>query len=134
LAYAEVGVRNANDRQMKEALRLLSTVPAGAAVLSRLADLYSRAGDRQRAYQLYSQALPLDSKSPLVLVNLGALEAERGNSVRAIELWRAALDGNPALVEAAANLSNILRASDQPVPGLAAQIERAKKIERGLLP
>jgi Flp pilus assembly protein TadD len=112
---------------MRESVRLLSTAPADRDVLSRLADLYSRAGDRRRAYQLYTQALQLDPKSPQVLVNLGALEAERGNTSRAIELWRAALEGNPGLAEAAMNLSRILDATD-------AQIDRARKIERGLLP
>jgi Flp pilus assembly protein TadD len=112
---------------MRESVRLLSTATADRDVLPRLADLYSRAGDRRRAYQLYTQALQLDPKSPQVLVNLGALEAERGNTSRAVELWRAALHANPGLAEAAMNLSRILDATD-------AQIDRARKIERGLLP
>ena len=83
---------------------------------------------RDRALLLYNKALQASPNSVTVLVNLGALEAERGNTARAAELWQKALRSDPGLAEAATNLELLLAPGDGPAQ---VAIRRAKRIQSG---
>jgi hypothetical protein len=114
LAYAEVGVRTANQRQQAEAVRLLTAAlrdsKGDSEVQVRLADLEERAGNSSGALALYRAALLQDANSVVAMVNLGRLYGSRGMLDEAIQLWREALKRNPCLAEAGANLQVALRA------------------------
>jgi tetratricopeptide (TPR) repeat protein len=114
LAYAEVGVRTANQRQQAEAVRLLTAAlrdsKGDSEVQVRLADLEERAGNSSGALALYRAALRQDANSVVAMVNLGRLYGSRGLLDEAIQLWREALKRNPCLAEAGANLQIALRA------------------------
>jgi len=133
LAYADVNLRTQDKNQQNQAVLLLGRGPRDGEVLARLADLYSRQGNRTRAYQFYNDAFRADPNSVVVLVNLGGLEAERGNAARAIELWQSALERNPGLVEAATNIETLLNALGR-AKEAEAHLNRARQIERGLAP
>ena len=109
---------------MREAVRLLSTVPADMEVTTRLIDLYLRAGDPNAAYKVCMHAESISATSVSMLVNCGTLEAEQGNMTRATELWRKALKRNAGLTEAAVNLERILHSSDK-------DIRTARQLESG---
>lgn len=121
LAYAEVGARTGNSRQLEAALKLLSMDADDPTVLVRLAHLSQQKGDKVRAAELYRKGLRLQPYDITALVNLGALEAEQGNYQAALSLWRRALSANPAQPEAARNMATLLRALDRHKE--AAQVE-----------
>ncbi len=112
LAYAEIGVRTGNRREQAEAMRLLRAAPSeGDPDLQvRLGDLEERAGNPERALELYRAALRQDPGALVALVNLGRLYGSNGYLDQAIALWRAALKRNPCLAEAGANLQIALEA------------------------
>ena len=112
LAYAEAGVRTGDRRQQAEAIRLLTTASQDPEVQVRLADLEERAGNPERAVELYRAALRQDRNAVVALVNLGRLYGSSGHLDEAITLWRAALKQNPCLAEAGANLQIALRAKN----------------------
>jgi predicted CXXCH cytochrome family protein len=109
LAYAEIGVRTGNTNQQAEAIRLLSG-KGDAEAQVRLADLEERAGNPKQAMALYQAALKEDPNAVVAMVNLGRLYGSSGLLDEAIRLWRTALERNPCLPEAGANLQIALRA------------------------
>jgi Tetratricopeptide repeat. len=58
------------------------------AVLSRLGYCYRMAGDLSRAEYYYLRLLKLDDKSVSTLMSLGAINAQRGVSLQAIDYYR----------------------------------------------
>jgi len=98
IAYAEIG-----DRRAKEYLERAK--PADAQVLLHLASM--ERGPR-RAAELYKGVLREDPANLTALVNLGSLYAQTGRVEEAAQLWRRALDANPALEGATLNLSQVL--------------------------
>jgi Flp pilus assembly protein TadD len=113
---------------LKKAMSLLAPLTnLDPEAKSRLADVCSRAGDTARALALYREAYAAGLQTPLVLVNLGTLEAQAGNLARARELWTAALKHNPGLSEAADNLGKI-GGHTQP------EAKTARKLALGQLP
>jgi tetratricopeptide (TPR) repeat protein len=111
LAYAEIYLTTGDKRQRSEAIRLLASVPLDAEVEVRLADLYERTGNPERAVPLYQSALQKSPDALVALVNLGRLYGSGGQLKAAIELWRAALRRNPCVVEAGLNLQIALVAT-----------------------
>lgn len=97
LAYAETGDSRA--RQY-----LLKAVPADAPVLVRLALLEQDPG---RAALLYARALRAEPFNSVALVNLGVLRAREGRLGEAAQLWRRALETNPAIEPSALDLAKI---------------------------
>ena len=126
LAYAEAGVRMANQRQEAEAIRLLTAAlrasKGDAELLVRLADLKERAGDANEARALYESALRQNPDAVVAMVNLGRLYGSRGLLEEAVNLWREALKRNPCLAEAGANLQTALRSKGE--------IEAAEAVRR----
>jgi Tfp pilus assembly protein PilF len=110
LAYAEVHLSSRDRRQRDEAVRLLEAAPPDAAVQVRLADLYQRGGQLDRAERLYRAVLERDRGNTVALVNLGGILASRGLLAEAVPMWRQALNANPCLEEAALNLTTALTA------------------------
>jgi hypothetical protein len=110
LAYAEIYLTTGDERQRNEAIRLLASAPPDAEVEMRLADLYERTGNSERALQLYQSALRKTPDKLVALVNLGRLYGSGGQLKAAIELWRAVLRRKPCLAEAGINLQIALRA------------------------
>jgi tetratricopeptide (TPR) repeat protein len=124
LAYAEIGVRTGNANQQAEAIRLL-TGKGDPEAQVRLADLEERAGNSKQAMALYQSALRDDPNSVVAMVNLGRLYGSSGLLDEAIRLWRAALERNPCLAEAGANLQIALRAKhDSEGAGIAGRSQR----------
>jgi predicted CXXCH cytochrome family protein len=113
LAYAEVATRTGDRRQMQEALRLLPNAEQDAQVQLRLADLYRRTGDPQRAATLYRSILQKDAGSEAALVNLGNIYAAANDLDDAVLLWREAIRREPCQPEAARNLETAYRARKQ---------------------
>jgi tetratricopeptide (TPR) repeat protein len=113
LAYAEVAARTGDTRQVQEALRLLTDVHGDAQVELRLADLYQRTGNPQRALLLYRSVLQKDPGSEAALVNLGNLYAAVNDLDDAVLLWREAIRREPCQPEAARNLQTAYRARGQ---------------------
>ena len=116
LAYASLALRDNNRTQGLRAIALLEKAdPAGFKVLTQLAQLLERAGQQQRACDLYERAVQLDPAPVAAAVNLGSCYASRGQVERAIPLWQAALLRNPALEAARLNLAVALyRTGDTP--------------------
>ena len=104
LAYAEVSMRTGDSRQVDEAIRILSRVPADSEVELRLALLYQKQGATARVQPLFESALRKNPNSLPALVNLGNYYAASGRLEEALALWRKALDRNPCLSEAAQNI------------------------------
>jgi len=125
LAYAEAGVRTGDRRQQAEAIRLLTAASQDPEVQVRLADLEERAGNPERAVELYRAALRQDRNTVVALVNLGRLYGSNGHLDEAITLWRAALKQNPCLAEAGANLQIALRAKND-----AAGVEAVRRSQQ----
>jgi hypothetical protein len=123
LAYAEIYLTTGDERQRSEAIRLLASAPLDAEVEMRLADLYERAGNPERALPLYQSAMRKTPDALATLVNLGRLYGSGGQLKAAIELWRAALRRNPCLAEAGINLQIALRATGD--------IEGAQTVKQG---
>jgi tetratricopeptide (TPR) repeat protein len=123
LAYAEIYLTTGDKRQRSEAIRLLTSVQLDAEVEVRLADLYERTGNPERALPLYQSALRKSPDALVALVNLGRLYGSGGQLKAAIELWRAALRRNPCVVEAGLNLQIALRATGD--------IEGARAVKEG---
>jgi tetratricopeptide (TPR) repeat protein len=111
LAYAEIYLTTGDERQRGEAIRLLAAAPSDAEVELRLANLYDRTGNSERALPLYQSALRKNPNALPALVNLGRLYGAGGQLKAAIELWRTALQDNPCLPEAGINLQIALRAT-----------------------
>jgi tetratricopeptide (TPR) repeat protein len=126
LAYADVGVRTADQRRQAEAIRLLTTAlqasKGDAELEERLADLRERAGDSNQALALYQSALHRNPNAVVAMVNLGRLYGARSQLDDAVKLWRNALKRNPCLAEAGANLQIALRAKGE--------IEAAEAVRR----
>lgn len=102
LAYAEVG-----DGRAREFL--LRARPVDWQVQLRLAALES---DSARAAGLYEAVLRERPGETAALVNLGALYGSVGRVEEAAGLWRRALAANPAIEEAALNLSRVVPAAE----------------------
>ena len=113
LAYAETTARTGDMRQLQEALRLLPDAGQDAQVELRLADLYQRTDNPQRAAVLYRSVLQKDPGSEVALVNLGNLYAAANDFDNAILLWREAIRREPCQPEAARNLQTAYRARKQ---------------------
>ncbi len=117
LAYAEVALETGDPFHEKEAFRLLrEALPSHSAdsdLLTRLAWLYQKRGESERAAALYEAALKVDRNRTVAKVNLGTIYARAGHLQDAIELWHAALRDNPGLTEAAMNLAAAWRALRQ---------------------
>jgi tetratricopeptide (TPR) repeat protein len=111
LAYAEIYLTTGDERQRREAIRLLTAAPSDAEVEQRLAYLYERTGNAERALPLYQSALRKNRNAVPALVNLGRLYGAGGQLKAAIELWRVALRHNPCLAEAGINLQIALRST-----------------------
>jgi len=79
----------------------------------RLADLYQRTDNPQRAAVLYRSVLQKDPGSEVALVNLGNLYAAANDFDNAILLWREAIRREPCQPEAARNLQTAYRARKQ---------------------
>jgi tetratricopeptide (TPR) repeat protein len=97
IAYAESGDKRAREY-------LLRATPSDWQVRLRLAALEPDAG---KAAALYESVLREKPGETAALVNLGALYARAGRTKAAAALWERALAANPALEEAALNLSLI---------------------------
>jgi tetratricopeptide (TPR) repeat protein len=113
LAYAEIAARTGDARQIREALRLLSAAEQDPQMQLRLADLYQRSNDPQRAATLYRSILQKAPASVVALVNLANAYAAAGNLSDAIPLWREALRLQPCQTEAAQNLRTAYQATKQ---------------------
>ncbi len=98
IAYAEMG-----DPRARDLLR--QARPADWQLRLRLAVLET---DPARAAALYESVLKERPGETAALVNLGAFYGAAGQSARAIELWRRALDSNPGNEEATLNLVKLL--------------------------
>ncbi len=98
LAYAEVGDKRAREY-------LLRAKPTDWPVRLRLAALEPAP---VKAAALYESVLRERPGETVALVNLGALYGSAGRLEDAAKLWRRALETNPAIDEAALNLSQIL--------------------------
>jgi Flp pilus assembly protein TadD len=116
LAYASLALRDNNRTQGMRAIALLQNAdPSDFKALTQLAQLLERAGQQQRACDLYARAVALDPAPIAAAVNLGSCLASQGQIEKAIPLWRAALSRNPALESARLNLGVALyRAGDAP--------------------
>ena len=101
LAYAEMG-----DDRAREYLQRAS--PVDWQVRLRLAALENGA----RAAALYEAVLRETPGETAALVNLGALYGGVGRLDDAARLWRRALEANPAIEEAALNLSRVVPAAE----------------------
>jgi tetratricopeptide (TPR) repeat protein len=113
LAYAEIAARTGDARQMKEALRLLPDAGQDAQVELRLADLYQRTGDPQRAAALYRSVLLKEPGTEAALVNLGNLYAAANDLDDAVLLWHEAMRREPCQAEAARNLQTAYQTRKQ---------------------
>ena len=98
LAYAEIGDGRAREY-------LLRAKPGDWRVRFRLATLEL---NPERAAALYESLLIGNPGEPVALVNLGSLYATTGRTKAAAALWVRALEANPAIEEAALNLSKVL--------------------------
>jgi len=113
LAYAETAARTGDARQVQEALRLLPDAGQDEQVELRLADLYQRTGNPERAAVLYRSALRKDPGAQAALVNLGNLYAAAGHLDDAVLLWREAVRREPCQAEAARNLRTAYQTRQQ---------------------
>jgi hypothetical protein len=102
LAYAELGDPRAREY-------LLRARPADWQVRLRLAVLEP---DPARAAALYQAVLKERPGETAALVNLGILYAGVGRTAEAARLWERALAANPAIEEAALNLSRVRPAAE----------------------
>ena len=102
MAYAELGDARAREY-------LLRATPADWRVRFRLAALEPNPA---RAAALYESLLNDNPGEPVALVNLGSLYARAGRTKEAAALWVRALEANPAIEEAALNLSRVLTAKE----------------------
>lgn len=98
LAYAEMG-----DRRARAYLERAN--PVDWQVRLRLAAMEP---DLVRAATLYEAVLKERPGEVSALVNLGSIYGQAGRTADAIRLWRRALEANPAVEEAALNLSKVL--------------------------
>jgi tetratricopeptide (TPR) repeat protein len=109
LAHAEVALSAGSESSSTEAIeRLEQAIRKGAGdseVFYRLAHLYDRAGERDKAIALYERALRLNPALVVVAVNLANHYGTRGRIAEAIHLWQDALSRNPALEEARINIA-----------------------------
>ena len=102
LAYAELGDKRAREY-------LLRAKPSDWRVKLRLATLEP---SPVKAAALYESVLREQPSDTVALVNLGALHGSAGRLEDAAKLWRRALETNPAIEEAALNLSQIVSAKE----------------------
>ena len=102
LAYAEMG-----DRRARAYLERATSVDWQ--VRLRLAAMEP---GLVRAAALYEAVLKERPGEVSALVNLGSIYGQAGRTADAIRLWRRALEANPALEEAALNLSEVLPAAE----------------------
>lgn len=112
LAYAIVGQRDGMAAFRAKAFEILKRANSAAAAdpeaLAYLAELYAEKGERERAVELYEEALRLDPGQLTAPVNLGAIRMEQGRYADAIRLWNNALSKNPALLLVRTNLAAAL--------------------------
>ena len=74
-------------------------------VLTRLAYL-EQAGNRlDRAEALYEHSIDIDPSQPVAATNLGVILAERGLTVRALDVWRPAFARHPEASELGLDLA-----------------------------
>ncbi len=102
LAYAELGDKRAREY-------LLRAKPSDWPVRLRLAALEPAPAKAAALYESVLRERPGDT---VALVNLGAIYGSAGRLEDAAKLWRRALETNPAIEEAALNLSQILPAQE----------------------
>lgn len=61
-------------------------------------------GKTKQALEMYSKALDIDSRNPLIYFNLGNIYAQEGNIKKAISFWQDALDLDPNYIQARINI------------------------------
>jgi hypothetical protein len=109
LAYAKAGVRLRHQPYLDRAFGLLKGVERelqqDAEALMQFGYLHDRAGEEDKAANLYQRALSLDPALLEAAVNLGAILAQRGHAAEAIKLWEDALMRNPGFETASLNLA-----------------------------
>ncbi len=125
LAYAELFFQSGDQRQEREAIRLLSAVALDREVQLALANLYEQRGDFTQALTLYSKGRDDPGLTP-VLVNLGVYFGLNGRMNEAIAVWKGVLNQDPCLIEAAQNLQKAFNAA-----GDIAGIEDLRKKQDG---
>jgi TPR repeat protein len=117
LAYATVALRDRNDLDRQRAFALLKQAAeqgtADAMSLVYLAEFYRDAKDDTHALPLYEQVWRMDRTQYAAAAALGAYQMQRGNLVAAIDLWRAALAVNPAMILVRVNLATALLRTGQ---------------------
>jgi hypothetical protein len=112
LAYAMLGVRDANSTYVERAFQLLQEVvarsEADVQTIAYLAQFYRDRKDDAKAFPLYQQAWRMDPSQYAAAAALGAYQMQRGNLEEAIRLWKEALAISPSMVLVRTNLANAL--------------------------
>lgn len=104
-ALADVGEADRAERHYR---RVLQLDPGHRAAQRALADLVAAAGRASEALSLYEDLGVADAGNPSLLNATGALHAEMGNFDKAGDALRRALDLDPANIDVAENLANVL--------------------------
>ena len=88
--------------------------PNDPALLSALAYSAQKKGDLDRARPLYEKALAIDPTLIDAATNLGAIEANRGNSREAFRLWQDAFERVPGQSRIGMNIARLFSDAGQP--------------------
>ena len=88
------------------ARKLRANIPSRVQLLAQAGQAWHQAGERKRAFLLYTRALEISPSDPNIRIDRAMVSAERGQYKIAIEDLDAALAANPSMVQAL-----ILRAS-----------------------
>ncbi len=104
-SLAQQGVKNAGVEADRWLHRAVLEAPNDAAVLAALGFEEQKHGLNQQARERYLRALAIDPLSNEAALNLGVIEAQAGNTDRAIKLWQGPFDRVPGRSEVGMNLA-----------------------------
>ena len=120
MAYAAVGLREANNTYIERAFQLLKEAAGGdpgaadSVSLAYLAQFYRDRQDDAHALPLYEEAWRKDRTQSAVAAAIGAYWMQLGNRDQAIIFWNDALAISPALLLVRVNLAEALLQAGHP--------------------
>lgn len=98
---------------ISEYKRLLQLQPNSGVAKNNLAQIYSQLGEKDKAEQLYKEAIELeDQKEPFYVMNFAEFLSTTGNQERAIDYYNIVLTKQPENVHAYQKLIDIYSATD----------------------
>ncbi|MGM0420016.1 MAG: tetratricopeptide repeat protein [Bacillota bacterium] len=115
------------DEGQKQMQEIIDRETSFAPAYNKLAVLYIRQKEKEKARQILHKALEIDPEFPPALTNMGSLEKEAGNTQKAKELYQKAIDLNSEYGPAYNNLGVVLREEGE-VAESVKYLKKARKL------